>query len=120
MAYFTFFVPLGEKTLYQHMVGISETSEAKKLGSELEKKAEDVADEVIERVPELKGESRSKGKNKDNAAEKKHTNSIKKGSDQDSEQSKTHKHQLKVKKPLSEPSDNDKKALDNLLRKKNK
>lgn len=39
LSYFTFMVPLGDKTLYHHLQGISKTPEAKTLGDELGKKA---------------------------------------------------------------------------------
>jgi hypothetical protein len=38
IAYLVFFVSFGDKTLYRHMVGISQTKEAKNLGNEVEKK----------------------------------------------------------------------------------
>jgi len=53
VGYVTFFVPLGEHTLYQHLVGISQTEEAQELGAEIEKKAENVKQEVAAKVPDL-------------------------------------------------------------------
>lgn len=44
--YLVFFVTFGDKTLYQHMVGISETREAKTLGHEVEKKFRKTKKEV--------------------------------------------------------------------------
>jgi hypothetical protein len=48
-----FFVRFGEMTLYQHLVGIGRTDEARALGGEIEKKAEAVAREVKGQVPSL-------------------------------------------------------------------
>ena len=53
LAFVVFFVQLGDKTLYQHLVGISRTEEARVLGGEIEKKAEAVAGEVKHKVPAL-------------------------------------------------------------------
>jgi hypothetical protein len=55
LAYFSFFVPLGDHTLYEHLVGISETDEAQQLGDEIEKKAQDISEDVAESVPALVG-----------------------------------------------------------------
>jgi hypothetical protein len=38
--FFAVFVPLGEKTLYQHLIRIAGTDEARELGRELESKAQ--------------------------------------------------------------------------------
>lgn len=46
VAYVTFFVPLGEKTLYQHLAGISATPEAQELGDEVRKKIDDAAEQI--------------------------------------------------------------------------
>ena len=51
--YVAFFVPLGAKTLYQHVRGISKTQEAKELGEGIKTKAVDVKDGVVEKIPEL-------------------------------------------------------------------
>jgi hypothetical protein len=88
LAYLAFFVPLGEETLYEHLVGISETDEAAKLGDELEKKAKDISDDVVETVPEIIG--------KDAADDEKKAD------------------------PLSQISDEDRAALSELLKQKNK
>ena len=53
VALFAFFVPLGKMTLWEHLVGISETNEAKDLGSELENKAKGIKDEVSKRIPDI-------------------------------------------------------------------
>jgi hypothetical protein len=53
LAYFVFFVPLGERTLYRHLVGISETEEAQELKDELSKKAQGVKDDVASKLPAL-------------------------------------------------------------------
>jgi hypothetical protein len=88
LAYITFFVPLGEHTLYQHLVGISETEEAQALGDEITKKAEDLKTDVAEKVPRIMdGDERQPA-----------------GSDD----------------PLAEISDEDRAALSELLKQKNK
>ncbi len=53
VALFAFLVPLGKMTLWEHLVGISETDEAKDLGSELENKAIGIKDEVSKRIPDI-------------------------------------------------------------------
>jgi hypothetical protein len=53
LAYFAFFVPLGERTLYQHLAGISATDEAQELKEELSKKAKGVKDDVTSKLPSL-------------------------------------------------------------------
>lgn len=52
--YFLFFVPLGPKTLYQHLHTISNTNEAKDLSDGIKQKADDVTTNVVETVPQLK------------------------------------------------------------------
>lgn len=56
LAYLAFFVPLGEHTLYQHLVGISQTEEAQQLGDEIERKADDLKADVAEKVPAIVGQ----------------------------------------------------------------
>jgi hypothetical protein len=87
LAYFAFFVPLGEHTLYEHLVGISETDQAQQLGDEIEKKAQDISEDVAESVPALIGKG-------DEPAE--------------------------PGTPLSQISDEDRTALSELLKQKNK
>jgi hypothetical protein len=53
LAFLVFFVQFGDKTLHEHLVGISHTDEARALGGEIEKKADAVAKEVKEKVPDL-------------------------------------------------------------------
>jgi hypothetical protein len=53
LAYFAFFVPLGDRTLYRHLVGISETDEAQELKDELSKKAQGVKEDVTSKLPTL-------------------------------------------------------------------
>jgi len=53
IAYFAFFVPLGRLTLYQHLVGISHTDEARQLGGEIESAARDLGEGVASKVPEV-------------------------------------------------------------------
>lgn len=51
LAAVTFFlVPLGDKTLYQHMLAIFSTKEAGELGRELEKTGKTVVQEVKQEV----------------------------------------------------------------------
>lgn len=54
LGYFLFFVPLGTHTLYQHLRNISNTDEAKELGDGLKQKANLVTTNVVDSVPELK------------------------------------------------------------------
>ena len=51
LGYFVFCVPLGDRTLYRHLVGISETDEAQALKDGLAKKASDLESEVISKLP---------------------------------------------------------------------
>jgi len=88
LAYLAFFVPLGDYTLYEHLVGISETDEAQALGDEITKKAEDLKSDVAEKVPAVIGDD-EKGPAPSND-------------------------------PLSEISDEDRAALSELLKQKNK
>jgi hypothetical protein len=53
LAYFAFFVPLGERTLYRHLVGIAKTDEAQELKDELSKKAQGVKEDVSAKLPAL-------------------------------------------------------------------
>lgn len=54
LAYFVFFVPLGDKTFFRHVVGISKTDEAEELKEELSRKAGDLKDDVVSRLPQAK------------------------------------------------------------------
>lgn len=65
LAYLAFFVPLGEHSLYQHLVGISQTDEAQQLGDEIEKKAEDIKADVAEKVPAIIGGEEGKPADED-------------------------------------------------------
>jgi hypothetical protein len=88
LAYLTFFVPLGDNTLYQHLVGISETDEAQALGDEISKKAEGLKTDVAEKVPAMvTGDEQKPDTSND---------------------------------PLSQISDEDRAALSELLKQKNK
>jgi hypothetical protein len=86
LAYFAFFVPLGERTLYRHLVGISETEEAQELKDELSKKAQDVKDDVAEKIPSIGAKDDARGSGDAAGA------------------------------PLSAPSEKDRRALDDLLK----
>jgi hypothetical protein len=48
IAYVYFFVPVGQRTLYQHTVRIAATEPAQELGGELEQVGEDVSDRAQE------------------------------------------------------------------------
>jgi hypothetical protein len=87
IAYFVFFVPLGDRTMYRHLVGISETDEAQELKDELSKKAQGVKEDVTSKIPTLVAPDAPRG-----------TGDAAKGA------------------PLSEQSDKDKRALDELLK----
>jgi hypothetical protein len=87
LAYFVFFVPLGDRTMYRHLVGISETDEAQELKDELSKKAEDVKEDVSSKIPTLVAPDAPR-----------EPSGAAKGA------------------PLSEQSDKDKRALDALLK----
>lgn len=52
--YVLFFVPLGSRTLYQHLRNISNTDEAQQLRDGLTQKANMVTNDVVDTVPELK------------------------------------------------------------------
>jgi len=56
LAYFAVFVKLGELTLWEHVVGISRTDEARGLKTELESKATEIKRDVVEQVPVLRGD----------------------------------------------------------------
>jgi len=51
LAYVAFYVPLGDRTLYQHLVGISKTDEAKALKEGVSEKVRDVKDDVSSKLP---------------------------------------------------------------------
>jgi hypothetical protein len=51
LAYFAFFVPLGDRTLYRHLVGISQTDEAKALKDGLKEKASVLKADVVSKLP---------------------------------------------------------------------
>jgi hypothetical protein len=87
LAYFAFFVPLGDRTLYRHLVGISATDEAQELKDELSKKAQGVKEDVTSKLPTLRPPEEPRG------------SSGKAGG-----------------APLSEQSEKDKRALDELLK----
>jgi hypothetical protein len=87
LAYFVFFVPLGDRTMYRHLVGISETDEAQELKNELSKKAQGVKEDVTSKIPTLVSPDAPRG-----------MGGAAKGA------------------PLSEQTDKDKRALDELLK----
>lgn len=109
LAYFIFFVSLGKKTLYQHIVGISKTEEAKVLGNELGKKVEhttkSIAHAFREKVPKIVG-AVSRPDSKDGGVE---------------EHSKEDRKALeRLIRGKSETPTQDREALKELIHKKNK
>jgi hypothetical protein len=109
LAYVAFFVSFGNKTLYQHLVGISKTKEAKVLGREVEKKvehtAEDISHTIKEKVPKMV-ESVYRQEEKDTLGK---------------EPAKEDKQALKkLIRAKEQPSAQDKKALQELIQKKNR
>ena len=97
LVYFAAFVKLGEKTLWEHLVGISQTDEAEELKSELGEKAKEIQDDVSSKVPAIgKDEDETKAGKGEEETEKKDSS------------------------PLSDLSDEDRQALIELLKKKNK
>jgi hypothetical protein len=110
IAYLVFFVSFGDKTLYQHMVGISETREAKTLGNEVEKKYKKTKKKVTREI---------KDQIKDLAADEKKSSSSasltgaqdKSGADDTAEEN-------AEKDEQAEHSDNDRQALKRLFKQK--
>jgi hypothetical protein len=98
LAYAAYFIPLEKKTLWEHMVGISKTDEAKDLGKEIEKKVDNVTDKVTD---ELK-----RGASK--IADQKIKEKLGLGDESDE----------RVDTPPTEHSKNEREALDDLVRKK--
>ena len=117
LGYVAFCVPLGEKTFYEHMVGISKTDEAKKLEGEIEKKVKNAADDLTDKLKkqaadlaEAKREALLKGddKKEDGDSEKveaEHSNEDKKDLGELIHQA-------------AEPDAADKQALDKLIKDK--
>jgi hypothetical protein len=58
LGYFAFFVQIGDRTLYRHLVGISQTDEAKALKDGLSDKASDIKNDVISKLPADRREKR--------------------------------------------------------------
>jgi hypothetical protein len=107
IAYLVFFVSFGDKTLYQHVVGISETKEAKILGTEVGKKYKKTKKKVTR---EIKGQI-----NEFTADEKKSSSKTSSrgtpnnDGDDDGPEEKTQK---------AEHTDNDRRALKRLFKQK--
>jgi hypothetical protein len=110
IAYLVFFVSFGEKTLYQHMVGITETKEAKTLGNEVEKKykktKKKVTREVKDQINEMTSDEK-KSSSKDSSRGSRDTRQIddKSGANAD-------------KDKQAEHSENDRQALERLFKQK--
>ena len=117
VAYFAFFVPLGHKTLWGHMVGISKTQEAKTLEKELEKKVKKTAKGV---TAELKSKAGDLAEVKDKIAAE--LDEAKKD-DEDSDDEKHSEPDKQALKELvqnkTEPSESDRQALNKLVKQKN-
>jgi ABC-type sugar transport system substrate-binding protein len=110
IAYLVFFVSFGDKTLYQHMVGISETKEAKTLGNEVGKKykktKKKVTREIKDQIKELTvDEKKSSSKASSTGAQDKNRD------DNPTEESAKEGEQ-------AEHSDNDRQALKRLFKNK--
>jgi hypothetical protein len=56
LTWFVFFVPLGERTLFQHVMRISQTDEARDLGREVHEAGRRVGEEVQRTVEETERE----------------------------------------------------------------
>jgi hypothetical protein len=110
--YFAFFVPLGSKTLYQHVLNISKTDEAKELTDGIASKAEAVKNEVVKNAPAVQSGSVAAGKELLNTQVKKEE-SLKK---EKPEVAKNRDMQNEQKKSMI--SHKDKTALDSLLKSK--
>ncbi len=116
IAYFAFVVSLGEKTLFEHLVGIAGTDEAKKLESELETKVKTTAQGVSK---EIKQRAKELADVKDKI--------VSGDSDQSQvrpRQKKTDEGTLKVLDPPTRdkkgPSEQDRQALNRLVKEKNR
>lgn len=103
LVYFAYFVKLGEMTLWEHLVGISETEEAQGLKQELGEKASEIKEDVAKKVPAF---------DRDDTSDEKDPKADAKGSPD--------KAGGKDASPLSELTDEDREALIELLKKKNK
>jgi len=110
LVYFIFFVSLGEHTLWKHLVRISQTNEAKELSNQLEKKAENLKKEVVQKIPTSTREEKAPSDNgitsPASLGNSKSNTSLKKGEAQ--------------KNSLSNLSKDDRKALMQLLKEKQK
>jgi DNA polymerase II large subunit len=108
LSYFSFVVPLGDKTFYEHVVGISETHEARRLEEELEKKVHKTADGVSKEIEHRAGELvEARDRIVKDAKEK-----VLAGGE-------TGAKDIAVKDVADQPSEADRQALNQLLRKKN-
>jgi len=107
LVYFAGFVKLGEMTLWEHLVGISRTDEAKGLKDELGQKAQEIKEDVASKVPAL-GEDDGDDEAKPRKGAAKEEGEAEAASDK------------KDASPLSNLTDEDRQALIDLLKKKNK
>ncbi|MBN2804204.1 MAG: hypothetical protein JXR91_14005 [Deltaproteobacteria bacterium] len=110
--YFAFFVPLGSKTLYQHVLNISKTDEAKELTDGIASKAEAVKNEVVKNAPAVQSGSVAAGKELLNTQVKKEESS----KNEKPEVAKNRDTQNEQKDSII--SHKDKTALDSLLKSK--
>jgi hypothetical protein len=117
IAYFTFFIPLGSKTLYRHLVGISKTDEAKALEVELEKKVKTTAKNVSK---ELKTRASELAEVKDKIVSGIDESDEQEPAAKDMEHSKEDRKALKdLVEEKDQPSERDRQALNRLVKKKN-
>lgn len=107
LVYFAGFVKLGDMTLWEHLVGISRTDEAKGLKDEIGQKAREIKEDVASKVPAL-GED-------DTDDDKKPREGSAKGEGEGEAAA-----DKKDASPLSDLTEEDRQALIDLLKKKNK
>ncbi|MDJ0765018.1 MAG: hypothetical protein QNJ97_18700 [Myxococcota bacterium] len=120
-AYFAFFVPLGNKTLFEHLTLISKTEEAQELEGAIKEKVKDAASEISQK---LKQQGSNAGKTKRTARDtdaKANTPASNSGSQDDAPG-----HSPKDRKALDalvhavdDRSNADRKALNRLIEEKN-
>jgi hypothetical protein len=110
IAYLVFFVSFGDKTLYQHMVGISKTRAAKTLGNEVEKKykktKKKVTREIKDQIKELTADEKKSSSNSSS------TGAQNKNRTDDTAEENAEKDEQ------AEHSDNDRQALNRLFKQK--
>ena len=117
LSYLAYFVPLGKKTFFEHMIGISETDEAKDLEKELGNKVKETATEVKEQVKDSASSlSKAAGKIVSNIGEEKGDETAQKETVHSKEAKQSLADLVDVK---NEPSEEDRQALNQLVKQKN-